>query len=61
MDNMQQRPLMPDMEQEVMATLIYKGKIAAIKLYMNYANCRLRQAKEAVEKLGMEILPGQAC
>jgi len=52
--------LRPKNEQEIIDALMYKGKIAAIKLYMKHANCRLRQAKEAVEKLSMEITPGQA-
>ncbi|MEM6765304.1 MAG: hypothetical protein AAF824_00005 [Bacteroidota bacterium] len=47
-------------EQEVIAALMYQGEIAAIKLYMKYANCRLRDAKIAVEKLGQEIEPGPA-
>lgn len=54
-------PLMPELEQEVMATLVYNGKIEAIKLYRKYANCRLSQAKYAVDRLSLEIVPGQAC
>ena len=47
-------------QQEIINTLVYKGKIAAIKLYMKYADCRLVQAKTAVEKMANEIQPGQA-
>ncbi|MFK7925040.1 MAG: hypothetical protein AB8H47_23995 [Bacteroidia bacterium] len=60
MDNTQ-KALMPELEQEVMATLMYQGKIAAIKLYLKYTNCRLNQAREAVDRLAMTIVPGQAC
>jgi ribosomal protein L7/L12 len=61
MENLQIQALMPEHEQEVMATLVYKGKIAAIKLFMKYADCRLSHAKIAVDRLGREIVPGQAC
>lgn len=61
MENLQIQALMPEHEQEVMATLVYKGKIAAIKLFMKYTDCRLNLAKIAVDKLGQEIVPGQAC
>ncbi|MDX2247700.1 MAG: hypothetical protein SF052_13030 [Bacteroidia bacterium] len=54
------KPLRPEMEQEIIATLIYKGKIAAIRMFMEYTECRLRDAKAAVEKIGREIQPGQA-
>ena len=60
MEKMMVSFLKPDKEQEVVSTLIYEGKIAAIKLYMKYASCRLREAKVAVEKLGRDIEPGQA-
>lgn len=46
--------------EEVTSTLIYKGRIAAIKLYMKLAKCRLQEAKNAVEKIGRNIQPGQA-
>ena len=58
--NTSKQVLKPQMEQEVVATLVYNGKIAAIKLYMKYADCRLRDAKQAVEKLALDIEPGQA-
>ncbi len=60
-EKVQIQSLVPELEQEVMATLVYNGKIAAIKLYRKYANCRLSEAKYAVDRLGMEIVPGQAC
>ena len=58
MANSRMKALAPRKEQEVIAALTYQGEIAAIKLYMKYANCRLRDAKVAVEKLGQEIEPG---
>lgn len=60
MEKMNIKPLRPEMEQEIIATLIYKGKIAAIRMFMEYTECRLRDAKAAVEKIGREIQPGQA-
>ena len=60
MQNVRIKPLEPQREDKVKVTLTYQGKIAAIKLYMKYADCRLREAKIAVEKLGQEIEPGQA-
>ena len=60
MQNVRIKPLEPPREDKVKVTLTYQGKIAAIKLYMKYADCRLREAKIAVEKLGQEIEPGQA-
>lgn len=60
MENVRIKPLKPQSEDKVKVTLTYQGKIAAIKLYMKYADCRLREAKIAVEKLGQEIEPGQA-
>lgn len=60
MEKMLVKELRPEFVQEVVSTLTYKGKIAAIKLYMNYADCRLREAKMAVDKMSNEIEPGQA-
>ena len=60
MDIRQIKSIQPKKEQEVVATLTYQGKIAAIRLYMKYAECRLQEAKSAVEKLSAEIEPGQA-
>ena len=41
--------LSPQKEQEVIGTLTYKGKLAAIKLYLAYTGCRLTEAKVAAE------------
>ena len=60
MEQVRKIDLMPTQQQEVIATLVYKGKIAAIKLYMKFAGCRLQEAKNAVERIGNEIQPGQA-
>lgn len=60
MEKLNSKALMPEMEQEIIATLTYKGKIAAIRLFMEYTECRLKEAKAAVEKIGREIQPGQA-
>jgi ribosomal protein L7/L12 len=60
MDKVQVRPLKNDLEQKVVRALIYQGKIEAIKLYMEYTDCRLGQAKIAVDKIGHQIEPGQA-
>ncbi|MEL6670654.1 MAG: hypothetical protein AAFR61_00620 [Bacteroidota bacterium] len=60
MDKSRVRHLQPEMRQEVILTLIYKGKVPAIKLYMKHTGCRLTEAKGAVERLGFEIEPGQA-
>ncbi|MEZ4776086.1 MAG: hypothetical protein R3D00_23130 [Bacteroidia bacterium] len=60
MEKLNSKALMPEMEQEIIATLTYKGKIAAIRLFMEYTDCRLKEAKIAVEKIGREIQPGQA-
>lgn len=60
MGNSQSGNIPPKKEQEIISALMYQGKIAAIKIYMKYADCRLREAKSAVEKLGHEIEPGQA-
>ena len=60
MEQVRKIDLMPNQQQEVIATLVYKGKIAAIKLFMKLAGCRLKEAKKAVEKIGIEIQPGQA-
>ena len=50
----------PEQEQEVMATLIYKGLAQAIKLYQELAACRVEDARKAVEALATEIEPAQA-
>lgn len=60
MEKRQHKLLTPEAEQEVRETLIYQGKIAAIKLYMKYVPCRLSEAKKAVEKIGESIEPGPA-
>ena len=60
MEQVRKLGLPPAEHQEVIATLVYQGKIAAIKLYMKLADCRLQQAKNAVERIGREIQPGQA-
>lgn len=60
MEKLRIKALEPQSENKVKSTLTYQGKIAAIKLYMKFADCRLREAKLAVEKLGQEIEPGQA-
>lgn len=60
MQKMRNLMLSPQKEQEVIGTLTYKGKLAAIKLYLEYTGCRLKEAKVAVEKLGTDIEPGQA-
>ncbi|MEM7373946.1 MAG: hypothetical protein AAF587_35470 [Bacteroidota bacterium] len=56
----QRKSLKPQVEEEILATLTYKGKIAAIKLYMKHANCRPEEARKVVEHMGQEIEPGQA-
>lgn len=60
MQKMRNLMLSPQKEQEVIGTLTYKGKLEAIKLYLAYTGCRLKEAKVAVEKLGQDIEPGQA-
>jgi len=60
MEKLRINALKPQREDKVKDTLTYQGKIAAIKLYMKFADCRLREAKIAVEKLGQEIEPRQA-
>ena len=60
MEKVNIKALKPQRSEKIKSTLIYQGKIAAIKLYMKFADCRLREAKVAVEKLGQEIEPGQA-
>ena len=54
------RAIAPQIEQEVATTLIYKGKIEAIKMYKQLTKCRLQEAKDAVERIGQEIEPGPA-
>ncbi|MEL6845853.1 MAG: hypothetical protein AAFP02_21815 [Bacteroidota bacterium] len=48
------------MERDLMDTLTYKGKIAAMKLYIEYTGARVKDAKYAIDRLGREIEPGQA-
>jgi|GEM_PF-5424833 len=52
--------LTPQMKQEVLNTLIFDGKIRAIKAYRQYVDCSLREAKNMIEKMGKMIQPGQA-
>jgi ribosomal protein L7/L12 len=60
MEKTQINPLRMQQEQEVITTLTYQGKIAAIKKYMKFSGARLDQAKMAVERLAQEIEPGPA-
>lgn len=54
------RTLQPVQEQEVVATLIYKGRLQAIRAYMKASGCAVEEARIAVDKLASEIEPGQA-
>jgi hypothetical protein len=54
------RKLQPALEQEVIATLIYKGRNLAIRAYIKASECGLEEARRAVDKLASEIEPGQA-
>ena len=60
MVKVQYKPLAPSMERDLMDTLTYKGKIAAMKLYIEYTGARVKDAKYAIDRLGREIEPGQA-
>ena len=60
MNKSQSKLLTHRKEQEVIDALVYKGKIAAMKLYMEFTGCRLGEAKQAVNKLGQDIEPGPA-
>ena len=44
--------------QELVFTLMYKGKVAAIKQYISLTNCRVREAMKAIDRLAMDIEPG---
>ncbi len=50
----------PELREAMMTTLIYKGRVAAMKLYKEQTTARLFEAKEVVEKLAQEIEPGAA-
>lgn len=52
--------LSPELREAMLTTLIYKGRVAAIKLYKEHTSVRLTEAKELVEKLVQEIEPGPA-
>jgi hypothetical protein len=58
MVKVQYRALAPGIEQEVIATLIYKGRMRAIYVYMSLTGARLEQAREAVDRLALTIEPG---
>jgi len=52
--------LQPQFEQQILQTLTYQGKIAAIKLYIEHTGCRLREARQAIDRISHGIEPGQA-
>ena len=52
--------LQPKTKEAVLNALVYEGKITAIKLYMKHVKCRLAGARTAVDRLSLEIEPGQA-
>ncbi|MDX1905916.1 MAG: hypothetical protein SF053_02710 [Bacteroidia bacterium] len=52
--------LTPEQTQDVIAALTYKGKAAAIRMYMDYTGCLFPEARRAVFRIGQEIEPGQA-
>jgi hypothetical protein len=52
--------LSPELREAMMTTLIYKGRVSAMKLYIEHTSARLFEAKELVEKLVQEIEPGPA-
>lgn len=60
MRNIQHKPLTNKQELEIKKTLIYKGKIAAIKLIIKLTRCRVDEGKQIVEKIGQQIEPGPA-
>jgi len=50
--------LSPELRETLQTTLIYKGKVAAMKVYKDRTSARLIEAKEIIEKLAHEIEPG---
>ena len=60
MEKMQVKRLAAQHKAEVMMTLIYQGRMPAIKLYIQYTGCRVEDAQRAIERLGQEIQPGPA-
>lgn len=60
MVKLQQSNLAPQVKETVLKALMYEGKITAIKVYMKHVKCRLTDARTAVDRLSLEIEPGQA-
>lgn len=60
MRNIQHKPLTCNQELDLKKTLIYKGKIAAIKQVIRITRCRVDEAKQIVEKIAQQIEPGPA-
>ncbi|MDX2284754.1 MAG: hypothetical protein NW241_11360 [Bacteroidia bacterium] len=58
MVKVQYRALTPGIEQEVIATLIYKGRIQAMHVYIKLTGARLDEARAAVDRLALTIEPG---
>ncbi len=53
-------PIERQLEQEIVEMLIQKGKVAAMRLYIDRSGARVREAKLAIDRLSREIEPGQA-
>jgi ribosomal protein L7/L12 len=58
MKKVQVRMLAAEMEAQVVHTLMYTGRLAAVKAYKHMTGCRLMDAKEAVDRLARAIQPG---
>ena len=60
MVKLQIQTISPQVQREIIETLTYRGKIAAIRQYKRHAGCRLQEARLTVDRLSREIEPGQA-
>lgn len=60
MGKIQIKALAPALAQEIVVILMYQGKLQAIKRYWEQTGCDLQEAKKAIERLALEIAPGQA-
>ncbi|MEO0895548.1 MAG: hypothetical protein AAFY71_04090 [Bacteroidota bacterium] len=60
MVRVQYKPIEPKLEKDILDLLTYKGKIPAMKRYIEMTGARVHDAKVAVDRLSREIQPGQA-
>ncbi len=60
MVRVQFKPIAPQLERDILDLLTYKGKIAAMKRYIEITGARVHDAKIAVDRMSRNIEPGQA-